>query len=400
MRIIFINQFFWPDGAATSQYLTDLTRVLAAQGHEVEVVCGDSSYAQLEDAEEAPPVVVRRIRCSGFASGLLSRLCSYASFFVGALWTGLRVPDADVVVTLTTPPMLSVIGGVLKRARGVKHFIWEMDLFPEALVDVGLMKKDSWMVWLLGHISDWARLQSDGVIALGDCMRRRLVDRGIPASKIHVAENWADGSKIFPLPVHRHGPLKILYSGNLGRPHDVETIAYAIERLKDDPMFHFQFVGGGTRRKELADSCGKSGIANISFAPYCKRDEMSSNLASGDIGLVTQLDSCMGTVVPSKVYGLMAAGRPILYIGPRESTPAEIIRRFGCGWQVDCGNGQAVLELLKNLEAHRDEIAAAGARARIAFLDHYDLPQGAGRICSIISESVYTPATYAATTSG
>ncbi len=389
MRIVFINQFFWPDGAATSQYLTDLTRFLAAQGHEVEVICGDSSYAQLGASEEEPPAVVHRIACSRFAGGLPSRLFSYASFFFGAIWRGLRVPAADVVVTLTTPPMLPVIGGVIKRVRGGKHFIWEMDLFPEALVDVGLMKQSSYLVRLLGYIADWARLQSDGVIALGDCMRRRLLDRGIPESQIHVAENWADGSKIFPLPVQRTGSLRVLYSGNLGRTHDIDTIIYAMERLKGDPQFHFHFRGGGARRKELADSCHKRGIANISFDSYCRRDEMLDNLASGDIGLVTQREACLGTVVPSKVYGLLAAGRPILYIGPRQSTPAEIIRRFGCGWQVNCGNGQAVFELLKDLGLRRHEIAAAGARARMAFLDHYDLPKGAARICSIIAESAH-----------
>jgi colanic acid biosynthesis glycosyl transferase WcaI len=399
MRIILINQFFWPDAAATSQYLTDLARFLAAQGHEVEVLCGNSAYARLDGAEEAPSVVVHRIPCSRFSHGLVGRMCSYSSFFLGALWAGCWTPG-DVVVTLTTPPMLSVIGTILKKTRHTKHFIWEMDLFPEALVDVGLAKQNSLVVRLLGRISDWSRRQSDGVIALGNCMRRRLLDRGIPSSQIHVAENWADGKEIFPLPIHRHGLLTVLYSGNLGRPHDIDTILYAMERLKDDPLFHFRFVGDGARRQELADFCRINSIANTSFAPYCRRDEISSNLASGDIGLVTQREACLGTVVPSKVYGLMAAGRPILYIGPRDSTSAEIIRRFGCGWQVDCGNGPAVFELLKDLEAHRDQIAVAGARARIAFLEHYDLPLGVARICNIIAEPVYAPAGYAATISG
>src|SRR5665213_1988896 len=183
MRIIFINQFFWPDSAATSQYLTDLTRFLAAEGHQVEVLCGNSSYARLDEAEEEPPVAVHRIPCSKFGSGLAARMCSYATFFLGALWMGLRAPAVDVVVTLTTPPMLSVIGTLLKKVRGVRHYIWEMDLFPEALVDVGLMKQNSPMVRLLGHIADWSRLRSDGVIALGNCMRRRLVERGIPGSQ-------------------------------------------------------------------------------------------------------------------------------------------------------------------------------------------------------------------------
>jgi colanic acid biosynthesis glycosyl transferase WcaI len=400
MRIILINQFFWPDAAATSQYLTDFARFLAAQGHEVEVVCGRSSYAPLHEAKEAPPVVVHRTACFPFLRGLPARMCSYASFFLGALWIGLRMPAADVVVTLTTPPMLPVIGAVLKKLRHRKHFIWEMDLFPEALVDVGLVKQNSWMVRLLGRMADWSRRQSDGVIALGDCMRRRLLDRGIPASLIHVAENWADGSEIFPLPTRRHGPLTVLYSGNLGRPHDVDTILYAMERLKDDPRFQFRFVGDGARRKEIADFCRRNRITNTSYAPYYPREEMSRNLMEGDIGLVTQREACMGTVVPSKVYGLMAAGRPILYIGPRESTPSHIIHRFRCGWQIDCGNGPAVTELLRDLEGHRDKVALAGARGRRAFLDHYDLPQGVARIYGIIAQPVCVPVALSAGVSG
>jgi len=388
-----MNQFYWPDAAATSQYLTDLTRYLASQGHDIEVVCGDSSYAQVA-AEEEPPAKVHRISCLRFSSGMAPRMFSYASFFFGALWAGFRVPAPDVVVTLTTPPMLSVIGTLLKKFRGVKHFIWEMDLFPEALVDVGMAKPDSRMISLLGHIADWSRLRSDGVIALGSCMRRRLMDRGIPACKIHTAENWADGTQIRPLPPQESGPLTVLYSGNLGRSHDIDTILYAMQQLNSDPRFHFHFVGDGPRRKDVVDFSQKNGLANVSLAPYCPRDEISANLASGDIGLVTQRDSCSGTVVPSKVYGLLAAGRPILYIGPRDSTPAEIIRRFDCGWQIDCGDGEAVVELLRELDSNRHRITAAGARARTAFLEHYDLPQGVARICAIIAEPVAVPAPY------
>jgi colanic acid biosynthesis glycosyl transferase WcaI len=389
MRIILINQFFWPDAAATSQLLTDLARFLAAQGHEVEVLCGRSSYALPNDAEQAPPVVVRRTPCSPFAPGLAARMRSYMSFYLGALWIGLRMAPADVVVTLTTPPMLPVLGAVLKKLRHKKHFIWEMDLFPEALVDVGLMGRDSRIIRVLGTIADWSRRRSDGVIALGDCMRQRLLDRGIPDSKIHVAENWADGRDIFPLPARRSGPLTILYSGNFGLPHDIGTILCAITQLKNNPRFHFRFVGDGPRRRALADFCDRHGIANTSFAPYCQRNEICQNLNSADIGLVTQRRSCVGTVVPSKVYGLMAAGRPILYIGPRESTPGDIIRRFGCGWQVDCGDGAALIALLKELEMDRERVIAAGVRSRLAFVEHYDLPQGVARICSIITAPIY-----------
>lgn len=216
-------------------------------------------------------------------------------------------------------------------------------------------------------------------------MRRRLMERGVPGSKIHVAENWADGKDFAPTPCHRGGPLTILYSGNLGRTHDVDTFLYAMNRLKNNPRYHFRFVGGGARRKEVADFCQRNGIMNVSSADHCRRQDLSQSLCEGDIGLVTQLDECLGTVVPSKVYGLMAAARPILYIGPRESTPARIIARFNCGWQVDCGAGAAMVDLLQSLESHRSLIADAGARGRASFLEHYDLPQGVARVSNIIT---------------
>ena len=399
MRIVLINQFFWPDSAATSQYLTDLANSLAEQGHHVEVICGASAYASTGADGEAPPVVCHRIACAPFVKGAAGRMWSYLSFFAGAFRTAMDMPKSDVIVTLTTPPMLSILGTLLKGRRFEKHFIWEMDLFPEALAGVGWVRESSWIVRFLGWIADWSRRKSDGIIALGECMRRRLISRGIPASKIHVAENWADGRSIMPLPARRTGPLVLLYSGNLGRTHDINTILDAMESLKDNPRFHFRFVGGGPRRKELADRCSQKNITNISFAPYCRRDDLGSSLREGDIGLVTQRQECLGTVVPSKVYGLMAAGRPILYIGPRTSTSAEIVHRFHCGWQVDCGEGARVADLLQELEANRDLVIAAGIRGRRALVEHYDLPQGVGRICGIISGSSGLAADCVASTS-
>ena len=110
MRILFINQFFWPDTAATSQYLTDLARFLVEQGHEVQVIAGQSSYAVEDIHGGTPPVVCHRVRCTPFVAGILGRMCSYVSFFAGALWAGIRAPAGDVIVTLTTPPMLPVLG--------------------------------------------------------------------------------------------------------------------------------------------------------------------------------------------------------------------------------------------------------------------------------------------------
>lgn len=387
MRVLFINQFYWPDAAATSQLLTDVTRALAAEGHDVEVLCGRTGYASVDIMDEAPPVTIRRILCVPYVPGKIGRALSYVSFLVGCLWRGLWTRKADLIVTMTTPPVLSVVGAMLQRKHGAKHYIWVMDLFPEALVDVGIFRTDAHLIRLLHFISDWSYREADGIIALGECMRRRLAERHIPEHKLHVAENWADGKEIFPIERERTGPLHITYSGNLGLSHDVDTILYAIQAFSDDARFHFRFIGGGQRQKYVQEMCAADGIRNVSFLSYCPRTRLAESLSEIDIGLVTQRPASAGSVVPSKVYGLLAAGRPILYIGPRTTTPYWIVERFRCGWQIDCGDGPGLVALLSELQAHPEMVAAAGARGREAFLENYDQPQGVARICSLVGAS-------------
>ena len=218
-------------------------------------------------------------------------------------------------------------------------------------------------------------------------MRQRLAERHIPDHKLHVAENWADGREISPIERKGAGPLHITYSGNLGLSHDVDTVLYAIKALKDDARFHFRFIGGGQRQKYVQGICAAEDLRNVSFQSYCPRTRLAESLSEIDIGLVTQRPASAGSVVPSKVYGLMAAGRPILYIGPRTTTPFWIIERFRCGWQIDCGDGPGLVALLNQLEAQPEMVPAAGARARHAFLENYDLPRGVARFCSLLGAS-------------
>jgi colanic acid biosynthesis glycosyl transferase WcaI len=246
------------------------------------------------------------------------------------------------------------------------------------------LPESGWATKFFRRIEDSCRRQCDGIIALGKCMRNRLVARGIPADKVHVAENWADGNAILAEPQRRSGPVRILYSGNLGLAHDVETIAAAMEHFRDDPRFVFTFSGSGVGRDQLRRICLDRGLQNAQFLPYASRDQMSAHLGQADIGLVTELPAFLGTVVPSKVYGLMASGRPILFIGPREATPGFLVRRFACGWTIAPGDSSALIELLESLYADRSEIRTRGRRARSAFERHYDLPRGVERVAAFL----------------
>jgi len=198
-----------------------------------------------------------------------------------------------------------------------------------------------------------------------------------------VAENWADGQEITPLPFPE-GPLTVYYSGNLGLAHDIDTIAGAMLQLRNDRRFHFVFAGGGGRRQHLENFCREHGIDNAFFRPYCTRAELGARLGEGHLRLITQLPQTCGSIVPSKTYGIMAAGRAILYVGPREATPARIIERFQCGWRVNPGDVSALVSILERLAADRNSIYTAGAYSRTAFEEHYDRPIGAARVATIL----------------
>jgi colanic acid biosynthesis glycosyl transferase WcaI len=325
MKILLVNQFFWPDVAPTGQFLTDLARHLAKE-HEVTVICSGGTYGGVDGTAEPPDVKIIRVPGLKYQRDPLSRAVSYSVFLAGSLWHELIGPRPDLIVTLTTPPLLSIGGAALKALRGTRHYTWEMDLFPDALVSLGALREHGPSIRVLQWLADFCRRKSDGVIVLGPCMRRRLIVRGLSKKLLHVAENWADGTAISPQPFPDWQPLHILYSGNFGLSHDIDTIAAAIRHFRNDSRFVFAFAGGGVGHAQIQRICAAEGIDNVRFLPYCDREEMSQHLAQAHIGLVTLRPPCVGTVVPSKVYGLMAAGRPLLFIGPRRATPAMVIK--------------------------------------------------------------------------
>lgn len=383
--VLLINQFFWPDTAATGQLLTDVAREIDSKVYLVTVLCGTSVYGAV-DTTCPPGVNIVQFRGTTFSRRKIGRVASYASFLARAASRGVRGPKPALVVTLTTPPLISLLGTLLKILRGSRHFIWEMDLYPDIAVDLNVLKAQSVVTRLIGNIADFSRKKADGIIALGDDMKARLVSRGIPEHKIHVAENWADGREIVPAPF-QEGPLVVHYSGTFGLAHEEHTIAQAMRLLRDDRRFRFVFTGGGARREWLEEFCRVEGIGTAEFRPYASRYELGRSLAEGHVGLVTQIPETAGAVVPSKTYGIMAAGRPMLYVGPRRATPALVIERHKCGWRIEPGDAAGMVCLLKQLEQDRNLVREAGARARCAFEEYYDRPIGVTRILSILGLS-------------
>jgi colanic acid biosynthesis glycosyl transferase WcaI len=383
MRITLLNQFFWPETVATAQHLSDLAQGLA-QENDVTVICSGAGKPKQE--WNFPPganITIIRTRGLRFRHRALARIASYLSYIAGAVWQCILQPRADVYFTLTTPPVLAPIGSLVATLRGARHLIWEMDVYPDIACDIGYIKRGGLLDRCVGAVLDWSRRRASAIIAIGEDMKARLIKRGVPEEKIHVAENWSDGNEITPQPLS-DGPLVIQYSGNLGLAHEIDTILATMERLRGPADFRFVFVGGGPKRRYLESACRERGIQNAEFRPYCARTNLSESLSEGHLGLVTQLPQTIGSLVPSKMYGIMAAGRPYLYIGPVEATPAQHIFRFECGWHIPLGDVDGLESLLRQLNENRDLIASAGERARAAFDQNFSRVIGVERILRII----------------
>ena len=381
-----LNQFFWPDTSATSQILSDAARFLNRE-HEVIVICSrGKDGGSCDDSKFADGVSIIRTRSTKFSRRTHQRVFSYLSYFASCFYRGLTNKRADVYVTLTTPPLLPLIGSLLSILRRSKHVIWEMDVYPDIATDIQYLKPDGLIARMSGFLLDWSRRRATTIIVLGEDMKDRLKARGIADKNIVMVENWADGDEIEPNEFPS-GPLVIQYSGNLGLAHDVSTIQETIRQLANHLDFRFVFIGGGPRRQPLQDFCRSQGITNAEFRPHCERSGLGKSLSEGHVGLVTQIPKTLGSVVPSKTYGIMAAGRPVLFIGPARSTPARHIKKYRCGWHIEPGDVDALVSLLLRLRDDRQLIVEAGERARHAFDSNFNSEIGLASIKRVIEST-------------
>jgi len=377
-KIVFINQFYWPDNAPTAVLLDQAVRHASEQGHEITVICGRQGYVD-GPSGDPPAVRIRRVPSFPFSRNPAGRLLSWGSFLILSAWRLLLLGRTDIVVTMTTPPGLSIVAALLKRRHGAKLWIWEMDVYPDVVIATGGLSSGSWTTRLLQWIFTWSRLRADGIIVLGECMKERLISAGVPSERIHIAQNWAS-DQIRSLLSQPARPLRILYSGNLGMAHEVQTIDAVLETLANEESIQFLFAGGGAARPGLEQRCRAAKMSNVTFQSYGDNQAFAENLQSCHVGLVTLRNGCEGTVVPSKVYSLMSVGRPILFIGPKNSTAALLVREHQCGWQFDPGKAAETSAFLRSLSADPHRIAEAGRNARRAFEQHYNRAHGTERL--------------------
>jgi colanic acid biosynthesis glycosyl transferase WcaI len=391
-KIVFVNRYFYPDESATSQLLTDLARQLASEGYNVHVVCSrqlyDNAQARLLSNELWMGIRIHRVWTTQFGrGGLIGRAFDYLSFYLATvvrLVTLLK--RGDVVVAKTDPPMLSVVVAPVTWLRNASFINWLQDVFPEVAVQLAPQSIPKWLDSFLRRVRDSSLRAATHNVVLGERMREYLLKRDIPAARLVTIENWINDSAPSSITTeaselrHRIGvrnKFVVSYSGNLGRAHEFETILAAAQRLADQSDIVFLMIGGGANMSKLQAAVEANKLPNFIFLPYQPRQSLADSLAAADVHLLCLLPALEGLIVPSKFYGILASGRPAIFIGDSDGEVARKIRNIDCGVAVATGDGIALANAIVMLRDDSSLRFQQGIRARAAFEQNHTFSQAA-----------------------
>jgi glycosyltransferase involved in cell wall biosynthesis len=387
LRIIILNQFFYPDHSATSQLMTELAESLVAAGLEVTALAGRGLYSggrKLPAREEYEGVRIERAWSTGFGKRCVAgRLSDYLSFYIGATWKLIAMQRHDIVLALTTPPLIGLVALVVGRLRGMRVVALIEDVYPDIAVALGALKPASPFTRALEWSNRFILTGADRIVVLSKCMRDRIVSRAGPDAevRIDVIHNWADGELLSPLN-SRWNPFSIehdlaskfvvLFSGNLGQVNDFDTVLGAALLLRNRPDVLFLFIGDGSQAAAIRSFAETNSLANIRLLPYQPREMTRYSIAAGDAALVTLSEGLAGLSVPSKTYSLLAAGRPILFVGDTASEAATIVVDSKCGAVFKSGEAERLAGRVAEWSQDDQQLRLLGQNARSAFERRFD----------------------------
>jgi colanic acid biosynthesis glycosyl transferase WcaI len=386
MRILILNQYFHPDVSATSQLLTELCEDLA-EHHEVFVVTGRPSYDPGEHAgscglvskERFGLVKVARVWSTTFhRSNMVGRLTNYGTYLLSSVAGALSVPKPDVVVALTDPPPIGQIGSWVAAWRRAPFVLVVKDIFPEVPVHLGMLKNPI-LVRVLRRVTRGLLRSADRLVSIGPTMDLRLVEMGVPAERIAQIPDWADGTIVRPLdepsPMREaqgwHDRFVVMHSGNVGLSQDLDVLLDAAALLREDEDIVIAIVGEGASKAALQERAGRESLTNVVFLPYQEKSSLSVSLGAADLHLVMLRDGLAGYIVPSKVYGILAAGKPYVTAVEAGAEPQTIAEEFECGMRVEPGDAEALAKAIRIMR-HEADLKAMGVRARQALEQRYE----------------------------
>ncbi len=379
LKLSIFTQFYPPDYAATGQLIEDLAIQLSRLGIQVQVFTGQPGYAfQKASApcfEYSEKILIRRSRTSRLWSSRIRGKAINGCLFW--LRSGLHLLKAasrgDVLLLTTAPPFLPILGYLAKLFFGVPYICLLYDLYPDVAVELKVVPAKHWLVRIWNSINKKVWKQADSIIVLSSTMKHRVQAKCPEISdKISVIHNWANPEWIVPIAkqnnwfAHKYdlvNTFTVLYSGNMGRCHDMDTILEAARQLQNEPI-QFVFVGEGAKRQICLDRVKELGLRNCRFLPYQEKQDLPFSLTACDLSLVSISPGMEGVVAPSKLYGTLAAGRPIAAICELDSYLRRLLAEAKCGAAFTNGDAIGLARFIRRLASNTELAKQMGIAGR------------------------------------
>jgi glycosyltransferase involved in cell wall biosynthesis len=378
-RILFVEQYYHPEGWGGAELPRDITMALRAAGHDVEVICGSDPYVPPtgDPAPDPRAAGVSITRIPKLLRGEARRLKFLRQlwFYVALVPILLLRRRPDLVIAQTNPPLSVVLLAAAAWLWRRPLVIIAQDVFPEVLTAHGMIRPRGPAERTLGAMFGRAYRSASSVVALGPVMRRRLEHKGVAPSRIVEISNWATGP-IEPAPddgaLRRdwglEGAFVLMYSGNLGIGHEFETLLDGLRLAAPKcPRLRLVVIGQGSRLAEVREGVAAHGLDDVvSFRGFVPAEQLSASLGLADLAIVTLRPGFEGLIVPSKLFGHMGRGIPTLYIGP-ESDVSVFLREADAGLVYATGEAAALAEGLAAACRGEQPLRACAERSRAAY---------------------------------
>ncbi|MFO7571187.1 MAG: glycosyltransferase family 4 protein [Gaiellaceae bacterium] len=372
-RILVLNQYYWPGVEATAHLLTELCEALA-EDYEVEVVTGVLHGHESEPRElERNGVRITRVSSTSYErSAIGRRAANYFSYLGSALTHSLHGATPSLVLCMTDPPIVGDLGVVVGRRFGAPVMVVSQDVFPEIATELHRLRNPV-VVGVLGGLVGAYLRRADRIVAIGETMRERLEAKGAPAERLRVIPNWVDTRELTPQPrdnpwAEKHGLTSrfvVMHSGNVGHAQDLDSLVRAATFLRDRDDIRIVIAGFGARHGEMVALAERLEVHDtVGFLPYQKRERLPLSLSSADVHVVGLAKGLAGYVVPSRVYGILAAARPVIAATDAESETARLVREVGCGIVIQPGRPELLARTIRAAAEGEHDLAEMGRRGR------------------------------------
>ena len=370
-RLLVLNQYYWPGVEATAHLLSELCAALA-EDFDVTVVTGMVGDGARPGRFVKDGVEIVRVRSTAFDRRHLGlRAVNYLTYLGQSLLAGLATEPPDAVLCMTDPPVIADVALVVARRFGVPLVVVSQDVFPEVAVELNRLENPAVVGALSLAIRTYLQ-RADRLVAIGETMRARLEDKGAPPERIVVIPNWVDTGALSPRPkdnpwAREHGyadKFVVMHSGNVGHAQNLDALIRAGTFLRDLDGLRILIVGGGARRDELKELTRLLEVDSVWFLGYQPREVLPDSLSAADVHVVGLARGLAGYVVPSRLYGILSVGRPVIVAADADSETAQVVERVGCGVVVPPGRPELLAEQIRRAHGGELDLKAMGERGR------------------------------------